>query len=327
MVFGSVNASSTKRPPTRPRPLTEPDRPPKGRWDSQWLVEPLMFTQPARAASAKASAALEVTGEDGGGQAEGGRVRQLKRFCHGGDLDDGHDGGEGLLLAMSISGVTPSSTVASANSCVGMPAARRPPASSRAPLPRASPTCRSNFAATASLLSGPIVVEASKGSPSRTRVFVASTTLSTNSARTDAMHEETLAGGAALAGAQVGRLEGGRAWPDPDRHPPARPWGRFLRARAAASCRPPVTPPRQPVATEPTKPTPATNGCPTTASPTTGPGPGTKLNTPGGAPAAASASARTSTRRREQAVVVGAGTHTTVLPAARAGANTSAPIV
>src|SRR5450755_3707122 len=78
-----------------------------------------------------------------------------------------------------------------------------------------------------------------------------------------------------------------------------------------------------PVATEPTKPTPATPAWPASASPTTGPGPGTKLNTPAGGPA----SAMTSARIAQHAVVVGAGTHTITLPAAIAGANSSAPIV
>src|ERR1700733_1946253 len=78
-----------------------------------------------------------------------------------------------------------------------------------------------------------------------------------------------------------------------------------------------------PVATEPTKPTPATPGCPASASPTTGPGPGTKLNTPSGRPAPAMTSVSTA----QHAVVVGAGTQTTALPAASAGANSSAPIV
>ena len=34
-VFGSVNASSTELPPTRPTPELEPARPPNGRWLSQ----------------------------------------------------------------------------------------------------------------------------------------------------------------------------------------------------------------------------------------------------------------------------------------------------
>src|SRR5262249_8650542 len=59
------------------------------------------------------------------------------------------------------------------------------------------------------------------------------------------------------------------------------------------------------------------------AAPATGPGPGTKLNTPAGASSAAMISAS----RAQQAVVVGAGTQTTALPAASAGANSSAPIV
>ena len=78
-----------------------------------------------------------------------------------------------------------------------------------------------------------------------------------------------------------------------------------------------------PVATDPTKPTPATPGWLTSASPTTGPGPGRKLNTPGGSPAPAI----TPASRPLHAEVLGAGTQTTVLPAASAGANSSAPIV
>ena len=78
-----------------------------------------------------------------------------------------------------------------------------------------------------------------------------------------------------------------------------------------------------PVSTEPTKPTPATSGCPTTASPTTGPGPDTKLNRPLGRLASAIISAS----KPQHAVVLGAGTQTTVLPAAIAGAKISAPIV
>ncbi len=53
------------------------------------------------------------------------------------------------------------------------------------------------------------------------------------------------------------------------------------------------------------------------------PGPGTKLKTPAGMPV----SAITSARIAQHAVVDGAGTQTTVLPPAIAGANTSAPIV
>src|SRR5215831_4608422 len=78
-----------------------------------------------------------------------------------------------------------------------------------------------------------------------------------------------------------------------------------------------------PVWTEPTNPTPATSGCETTASPTTGPGPETKLKTPEGR----SASAMISVSSAQHAVVLGAGTQTTVLPAASAGAKISAPIV
>src|SRR5947209_80795 len=78
-----------------------------------------------------------------------------------------------------------------------------------------------------------------------------------------------------------------------------------------------------PVATEPTNPIAWTPGWLASASPATGPAPGTKLNTPGGG----SVSAMISVSSAQQAVVVGAGTHTTALPAASAGANSSAPIV
>ena len=80
---------------------------------------------------------------------------------------------------------------------------------------------------------------------------------------------------------------------------------------------------RRPVCVEPMKPTPATSGWPTSSSPTTGPGPVTKLKTPGGR----SASATHSASRPEQTAVLGAGVHTTVLPHASAGATISAGIV
>ena len=49
---------------------------------------------------------------------------------------------------------------------VGNPSALPPPVTTRAPARTASPTCSSVFAATPSLLSGPMVVAGSKGSPS-----------------------------------------------------------------------------------------------------------------------------------------------------------------
>src|SRR5262249_58149956 len=76
------------------------------------------------------------------------------------------------------------------------------------------------------------------------------------------------------------------------------------------------------VAAEPMSPTARTPGWPATASPTTGPGPGRKLNTPAGTPAPVMISASSA----QHAEVVGAGTQTTVLPAAMAGATSSAPI-
>ena len=80
---------------------------------------------------------------------------------------------------------------------------------------------------------------------------------------------------------------------------------------------------RLPVATDPTKPTASTPGWETTALPTVAPGPGRKLNTPGGRPPCAI----TSASRPEQAEVDELGFQTTLFPAASAGAKTSAPIV
>src|SRR6202789_884155 len=79
----------------------------------------------------------------------------------------------------------------------------------------------------------------------------------------------------------------------------------------------------RPVWVDPTNATAATRGWPAISSPTTGPGPGRKATAPGGR----SASAMASTSTALQTDVVGAGVHTTVLPAARAGAMTWAGIV
>jgi hypothetical protein len=79
----------------------------------------------------------------------------------------------------------------------------------------------------------------------------------------------------------------------------------------------------RPVAVEPMKPTATVPGFETISSPTTGPGPRTKLKTPGGR----SASATHSARSPEQTTVEGAGVQTTVLPTASAGATISAGIV
>src|SRR3954454_19719186 len=71
------------------------------------------------------------------------------------------------------------------------------------------------------------------------------------------------------------------------------------------------------------KPTATVPGFDTSSSPTSGPGPSTKLNTPGGR----SASATHSASSPEHTAVLGAGVHATVLPAASAGATISAGIV
>ena len=79
----------------------------------------------------------------------------------------------------------------------------------------------------------------------------------------------------------------------------------------------------RPVALDPTKPMAATSGWPASSSPTTLPGPVTRLKTPGGRSASAMHEARTVA----QTEVEDAGFQTTVFPAPRAGAMISAGIV
>src|SRR6266516_5197484 len=132
-VFGSVYASITQRPPTRPLPLTDPDLPPKGRCDSQRLVEALMLTQPTRARSAKARprsrAAVNTAAVKPNGEAlvrsNAARAEPTSRT--------GTTGPNVSSRAIAISGVTASSTVGAAYSRVGKRAARRPPQQTRAP--------------------------------------------------------------------------------------------------------------------------------------------------------------------------------------------------
>src|SRR5215469_2426976 len=315
-----------KRPPTRPRPLTEPDRPPNGRCDSQRLVEALMLTQPALACSAKASPRSRSPVNTAVVRPNGDALVSLSASAADRTSTIGTTGPNVSSRSIAIPGVTRSSTVGSANRSVAKPGARRPPEQTRAPPPTASAMCRSNLAAVAPLLSGPIVVSGSNGSPSRTRVLVASTTRSVNSPTTpDSTRNRSPAVQlwpaqryAASSAASVARSRSASSSMTIGPLPPSSSSWVLPAARAATL---------PPVSTEPTKPTPATSGWPTTASPTTGPGPGTKLKTPPGRPASALTSAMTSARIAQHAVVEGAGTQTTVLPAASAGANSSAPIV
>src|SRR5215469_5860952 len=224
--------------------------------------------------------------------------------------------------AIAIAGVTPSSTVGSANSAVRNPAARPPPQHNPAPSASAPATCRSNLAAVGSLFSGPMVVAGSSGSPSLIWSLVAATTRSTNSARTAACTRNRSPAVqlwpahryAASSAASVARPRSASSRITMGPLPPSSRSCVLPAARAATLA---------PVATEPMNPTARTPGWPATASPTTGPGPGRKLNTPAGTPAPVMISASSA----QHAEVVGAGTQTTVLPAAMAGANSSAPIV
>src|SRR4051794_15582507 len=191
-----------------------------------------------------------------------------------------------------------------------------------APLRSASSTCSSILAATGSLLSGPIVVASSNGSPRCTSACMRASSFSTNSSRT--------------ASCTSSRSPGVQLWPAQKRQaltaaaaaastsasssttsgplPPISSSSAFPAARSAI---------RSPVAVEPMKPTTAVAGCATSSSPTSGPGPSTKLKTPVGS----SASATHCASRPEQTAVLGAGVQTTVLPAASAGAAISAGIV
>ncbi len=82
-------------------------------------------------------------------------------------------------------------------------------------------------------------------------------------------------------------------------------------------------PTSRPVAVEPMNATPSVPGLRAISSPTTGPGPVTRLNTPGGR----SASAMQRASATAQTAVDGAGVQTTALPHASAGATSSAGIV
>jgi hypothetical protein len=78
-----------------------------------------------------------------------------------------------------------------------------------------------------------------------------------------------------------------------------------------------------PVSVEPVNATAWVPGLAASSSPTSGPGPSTKLKTPGGRSASAMHSASTP----EHTAVEGAGVQATVFPHASAGASTSAGIV
>ncbi len=109
-----MNVSIANPPPTRPRPLTDPDRPPNGRCDSHRLVDALTLTQPARACSAKArprsrspvnTAAVRPNGEE-----------LVSSSACAADVTStiGTTGPNVSSVAISMSVVTPSSTVGSA---------------------------------------------------------------------------------------------------------------------------------------------------------------------------------------------------------------------
>src|SRR6266568_2545915 len=75
---------------------------------------------------------------------------------------------------MSISGVTPVSTVGAKNvpASYFSPVSRSPPRARLAPLPTASDTCRSIFSIAPSSISGPIVMPSSRPLPGLSRLGV-----------------------------------------------------------------------------------------------------------------------------------------------------------
>ena len=77
---------------------------------------------------------------------------------------------------------------------------------------------------------------------------------------------------------------------------------------------------RLPARVEPVNDTMSTSGCEAMASPTTGPTPVTRLNTPGGRPM----SSRISARMKALSGATSLGLSTTVQPAASAGATLAA---
>ena len=184
VVFISVKVSIGQLPPTRPMPLTLPDRPPNGRCDSHTFVDALMLTQPALARSAKPSPRSRLPVKTAAVRPNGEALVSFSASPAEPTSTTGTTGPNVSSRSISMPGVTRSSTVGSAYRPVGKPAARRPPQQIRAPSATAPATCRSNLAAVASLFSGPIVVCGSNGSPSLTCSLVWATTRSTNSART-----------------------------------------------------------------------------------------------------------------------------------------------
>ena len=170
-------------------------------------------------------------------------------------------------------------------------------------------TCRSVLAAVGSLLTGPIVVASSNGSPSSIRSAIASDSFERYSSFTSSWtrnlspavqlcpalrNEATRVASTALSRSPSSQITSGP-------FPPISSRSSFPAARWATVC---------PVAIEPMKPTACVPGFAAISSPTTGPGPVTMFTTPGGRSAASMHSASPTA----QIEVVGAGAHTTVFP-------------
>ena len=143
-------------------------------------------------------------------QAVGRGVGQLDRLLERVDLHERGDRAERLLgrrRARRPGRRRGSSPASRGRSGSRRPARRRRPRD--APRSTASATCSSILAATCSLLTGPIVVASSKGSPSRTCSVTRRASCSRYSSRTARCTRMPLARRAALPGAQVARGERG----------------------------------------------------------------------------------------------------------------------
>ncbi len=268
-----------------------------------------MFTQPALARSAKASPRSRSSVKTAAVSPNGDALVSSRASSADRTSTTGTTGPNVSSRSIAIPGVTPSSTVGSAYSSVGKPVAARPRGRPRRPGRRRR---RRRRCAGRIWPRWPRCSAAPSWSADRTGRPAGRAPWSPRPPA-----RRTRRGPARPLGTARPRCSSGRRtgkpprarprWPGPGRHRPGSPSGRCRRVRAAGSCPPPATRRSPPVSTEPTKPTPATPGWATSASPTTGPGPGTKLNTPAGSPA----SAMTSASSAQQAVVVGAGTQTT----------------
>ena len=163
-----------------------------------------MLTQPVRTRSANSQPGLQVGGEDRRQQAVGRGVGQRRSPAPANrSRRPARSGRTSPRPRPARRPGRRSGSSAASTATVANPSARAPPLTTLAPRVTASPTCSSILAATGSLLTGPIVVASSNGSPSRIRSVDRARQQLDELVPHRAVHEDPLAGGAALARAQV----------------------------------------------------------------------------------------------------------------------------